>query len=89
MNGETKSKVSRTLIGRVISDKMDKSATVLVERRVQHPLYGKFIRRSTKLHVHDEGNECREGDKVTIEQCRPISKTKSWRLVKILERASA
>ena len=80
-------KVQRTLSGRVVSDKMDKSITVLIERRVKHPLYGKYIRRSTKLHVHDEKNECREGDVVTIEQCRPISKTKSWRLVSIVERA--
>ncbi|HEB99064.1 MAG TPA: 30S ribosomal protein S17 [Thiotrichales bacterium] len=80
-------KVQRTLSGRVVSDKMDKSITVLIERRVKHPLYGKYIRRSTKLHVHDENNECREGDVVTIEQCRPISKTKSWRLVSIVERA--
>jgi small subunit ribosomal protein S17 len=77
----------RTLTGRVISDKMDKSITVLVERRVKHPLYGKFITRSTKLHVHDEENACREGDTVQITECRPISKTKSWRLYKILERA--
>ena len=77
----------RTLTGRVISNKMDKSATVLVERRVRHPLYGKFIRRSTKLHIHDENNECREGDVVSIAECRPISKTKSWKLVEIIERA--
>lgn len=78
----------KTLIGRVVSNKMDKSITVLIERKVKHPLYGKFIKRSTKLHVHDEGNECREGDMVAIEECRPLSKTKSWRLHKILERAS-
>lgn len=77
----------RTLTGRVVSDKMDKSITVLIERRVKHPLYGKFIRRSTKLHAHDEENTCREGDTVQIMQCRPISKTKSWRLYKIVERA--
>jgi len=77
----------RTLTGRVISDKMDKSITVLIERRVKHPLYGKFIRRSTKFHVHDEENSCREGDTVQIVECRPISKTKSWRLHKIVERA--
>jgi small subunit ribosomal protein S17 len=80
-------KVLRTKIGRVISDKMDKTITVLVERRVKHPLYGKFIRRSTKLHVHDANNECKEGDTVTITECRPISKNKSWRLVEIVERA--
>jgi small subunit ribosomal protein S17 len=83
----SETKKVRTVTGRVISNKMDRTATVLVERRVQHPLYGKFIRRSTKLHVHDENNECREGDEVTIAECRPISKTKSWRLVEIVKRA--
>lgn len=77
----------RTLPGSVISTKMDKTITVLVERRVPHPLYKKFIRRSTKLHAHDEENVCQEGDRVLIEECRPLSKTKSWRLVKVLERA--
>ncbi len=80
------SQVIRTLTGQVLSDKMDKSAVVLVERRVRHPLYGKYIRRSTKLHVHDANNECRRGDTVTIQQCRPISKTKSWRLLEVVER---
>ncbi len=77
----------RTLPGTVISNKMDKSITVLVERRVRHPLYKKFIKRSTKLHAHDENNECNQGDKVLIEECRPISKSKSWRLVEVVERA--
>lgn len=81
-------KVERTLMGRVVSSKMDKSITVLVERRVKHPLYGKYIRRSTKLHAHDEQNECNEGDVVTIKECRPLSKHKSWMLVSIVERAS-
>ncbi|GAB6043063.1 30S ribosomal protein S17 [Endothiovibrio diazotrophicus] len=81
-------KVQRTLTGRVISNKMDKSITVLVERRVKHPLYGKYIRRSTKLHAHDGDNACNEGDIVTITQCRPISKTKAWSLVEIVEKAS-
>jgi small subunit ribosomal protein S17 len=76
---------NRTVIGRVVSDKMDKTVTVLVERRVKHPLYGKFIRRSTKLHAHDEDNSCQTGDTVMIEQCRPISKSKRWRLVKVIE----
>ena len=76
----------RTLAGRVISDKMEKSAVVLVGRRVQHPLYGKYIRRSTKLHIHDENNECKVGDTVTIQECRPISRTKSWKLVEVVER---
>ena len=77
----------RTLTGRVVSDKMDKSAVVMVERKVRHPLYGKYIRRSTKLNIHDENNECRQGDTVTIRQCRPISKTKSWQLLEVVERS--
>jgi small subunit ribosomal protein S17 len=81
-------KVLRIQIGSVISDKMDKSATVLIERKVKHPLYGKFVKKSTKLHVHDENNECSMGDTVQITECRPISKTKSWALVKIVEKAS-
>ena len=80
-------KLIRTLTGRVVSDKMDKSAVVMVERKVRHPLYGKYIRRSTKMHIHDENNECRQGDTVTIRQCRPISKTKSWRLLEVVERS--
>ncbi len=75
----------RTLQGKVISDKMDKSVTVLLERQVKHPLYKKYIRRSTKLHVHDEKNECSIGDMVAIRECRPMSKTKSWALVEIIE----
>lgn len=77
----------RTLTGRVVSNKMKDTIVVLIERRVQHPKYGKFIRRSTKIHAHDPGNECQEHDVVTIRACRPISKTKSWALVKIKERA--
>jgi small subunit ribosomal protein S17 len=77
---------TRTVTGKVVSNRMDKTVTVLIERKVKHPIYGKYIRRSSKLHVHDEQNACREGDTVTIEQCRPISKTKSWRLVDIIER---
>lgn len=80
-------KVVRTVTGRVISNKMDKTVTVLVERLVRHPLYGKYVRRSTKLHAHDENNECAEGDLVMVEQCRPLSKTKCWRLVRIVQRA--
>lgn len=79
-------KAPRTVTGRVVSSKMDKSITVLVERKVKHPLYGKYVKRSTKLHAHDENNECREGDVVSIAQCRPLSKTKQWRLVGIVER---
>jgi small subunit ribosomal protein S17 len=78
---------TRTLVGQVVGDKMDKTVTVLVERRVKHPLYKKYIRRSTKLHAHDEENACRVGDLISIEQCRPMSKSKSWRLHEILERA--
>ncbi len=77
----------RTVTGRVISDKMDKTATVLIERKVKHPVYGKYIRRSTKLHIHDENNACREGDLVTIQECRPLSKTKSWKLVEVVGRS--
>ena len=79
---------NRTLQGRVVSSKMDKTITVLVERQVQHPVYGKFIRRSTKVHAHDENNECKAGDVVVVEQCRPLSTTKTWRLVKVVGRAS-
>jgi small subunit ribosomal protein S17 len=78
---------NRTLQGRVVSDKMDKTITVMIERRVKHPVYGKFIKRSTKVHAHDESNECGIGDIVVVEQSRPLSKTKTWRLVKILEKA--
>ena len=78
---------NRVLQGRVISDKMHKTVTVLVERRVQHPVYGKFITRSTKVHAHDESNECAVGDLVLVEQCRPLSKTKAWRLLKVVEKA--
>ncbi len=81
-------KNTRTVTGRVVSDKMDKTVTVLVERKVAHPIYGKYVKRSTKLHAHDEMNECNMGDTVSIEECKPLSKSKSWRLVKILERAS-
>ena len=83
----SEAKTIRTESGRVISDKMDRTVTVLVERKVKHPLYGKYIRRSTKLHVHDENNDCKEGDKVRIMETRPLSKSKRWRLVEILERA--
>lgn len=81
-------KVVRTLTGKVVSDKMDKSIVVLIERRVQHPLYGKSIRRSTKLHAHDENNTAKTGDVVTIKESRPISKTKAWALVEVVETAT-
>ncbi|CAH0534524.1 30S ribosomal protein S17 [Vibrio stylophorae] len=81
------SETIRTLQGRVISDKMDKSITVAIERKVKHPLYGKYIKRTTKLHAHDENNECGLGDLVEIAECRPLSKTKSFTLVKVVEKA--
>ncbi len=77
----------RMATGRVVSDKMNKSITVLIERRVKHPIYHKYVKRSTKLHAHDENNECKMGDLVTICETRPISKSKSWSLVKIEESA--
>ncbi len=79
---------NRTMTGRVISNKMDKTITVLVERREKHPLYGKFIKRSTKVHAHDAENQCRIGDTVMLEQCRPLSKTKAWRLLRIVGQAN-
>ncbi len=80
-------KNARTVVGRVVSNKMDKTITVLVERQVKHPIYGKYVRRSTKLHAHDEANACQEGDLVAIAEGRPLSKTKAWSLVEIVERA--
>ncbi|MBM3356745.1 MAG: 30S ribosomal protein S17 [Betaproteobacteria bacterium] len=77
----------RQLTGRVVSDKMNKTVTVLVERHVKHPLYGKVMKRSNKYHVHDEGNECKQGDLVLIEECRPIAKTKAWRVIQLVEKA--
>ena len=74
----------RTLTARVVSNKMDKSAVVMIDRKVKHPVYGKYISRTTKLHIHDADNVCQEGDTVTIEECRPLSKTKSWRLVEVV-----
>jgi small subunit ribosomal protein S17 len=85
---QTQAAMRRRLTGRVVSDKMDKTVTVLVERRVQHPLYGKFVGRSKKYHVHDENNEFHPGDVVVIEECRPLSKTKAWRVVKLVETAA-
>jgi len=76
----------RTLQGRVISDKMQKSAVVAIERVIKHAIYGKFIKRTTKLHIHDEKNECTVGDLIEIRESRPISKTKSWVLVRIIEK---
>jgi small subunit ribosomal protein S17 len=79
--------VKRIKTGRVTSNKADKTVTVLLERQVKHPLYGKYIKRSTKVHAHDEDNSCGEGDLVKISECRPLSKTKSWQVVEIVERA--
>jgi small subunit ribosomal protein S17 len=81
-------KKQRTVQGRVVSNKMDKTVTVLVERQVKHELYGKYIRRSTKLHAHDADNSCNEGDVVKVAECAPMSKTKNWRVVEIVERAA-
>lgn len=81
-------KVARTLTGKVVSDKMDKTITVLIERRVKHEMYGKYTTKSSKIHAHDEKNECKTGDIVTVAESRPLSKTKTWALVKIEERAA-
>ncbi|GHA05529.1 30S ribosomal protein S17 [Arenicella chitinivorans] len=78
---------ARTVEGKVVSNKAEKTISVLVERREKHPLYGKYIRKSSKFLAHDEANECGEGDTVLIEECRPLSKHKTWRLVKIVEKA--
>ena len=86
MSTEAK-KAARQLTGKVVSNKMQKTITVSVERYVPHPVYGKYQRRSTQFLAHDENNECREGDTVAIEECRPLSRHKSWRLVKIVQRA--
>lgn len=80
-------KLTRTLVGTVTSDKMDKTVTVLVERRVKHPLYGKYVVQSKKYHAHDVANECGVGDKVEIAEGRPVSKTKSWTVTRIIEKA--
>ena len=90
MSTETKTdegKAQRTVIGRVVSDKMDKTVSVAIERLVKHPVYGKYIRRTSKLMAHDENNECKTGDRVTISECRPIAKNKAWRVVDVVERA--
>ncbi len=85
---KTETKPQRRVVGRVVSNKADKTITVLVERQVRHPMYGKYMRKSTKLHAHDENNECHEGDKVAIVETRPISRIKCFRLVEVLESAS-
>lgn len=86
---ENKQQKIRTVRGKVVSNKMDKSIVVLTERRVKHALYGKYVTKSTKIHAHDEDNQCSIGDVVTIRECRPVSKTKSWTLVAVVEQAVA
>lgn len=81
-------KARRTITGRVVSDKMDKSVSVAIERLIKHPVYGKYIRRTSKVMAHDETNQCKSGDRVTISECRPISKNKSWSVVSVDERAA-
>ncbi len=85
----TEAKVKRTLTGRIVSDKMDKTVTVLVERLVKHPLYGKMVRKSNKYHAHDENNQYAEGDLVVIEETRPLSRTKTWVVKELVEKARA
>lgn len=82
-------KARRTVVGRVVSNKMDKSVSVAIERLIKHPVYGKYIRRTSKVMAHDANNECNEGDRVAISECRPISKNKSWQVVNIIERAAS
>ena len=89
MTEQTDTSKQHTVTGRVVSNKMDKTVSVAVERKVKHPMYGKYLRRTSKFMAHDEENACRQGDVVTIEACRPLSKNKSWRLVEIVERANA
>ena len=81
-------KAQRTSTGRVVSDKMDKTVSVAIERLIKHPVYGKYIRRTTKVMAHDANNECKPGDRVAISECRPISKNKSWSVVSVVERAA-
>jgi small subunit ribosomal protein S17 len=87
MNDQVTPGLKRTLIGKVVSDKMDKTVTVLIERRVKHPLYGKIIMRSNKYHAHDETNQAKEGDTVEIQESRPISKTKAWTVTRVVQEA--
>ncbi|MDH3304813.1 MAG: 30S ribosomal protein S17 [Gammaproteobacteria bacterium] len=81
-------KTQRTLVGRVVSDKMDKTVSVAIERVIKHPVYGKYIRRTSKVLAHDASNECRSGDRVAISECRPISKNKAWSVVNVVERSA-
>jgi small subunit ribosomal protein S17 len=88
-NAVNDTKAIRTITGKVVSNKMNKTVAVSVERKVKHPMYGKYVRKTAKYLAHDEENACNEGDIVTIAECRPLSKNKSWRLVEIVERATA
>ena len=81
-------KGQRTVVGRVVSDKMDKTVSVAIERLIKHPVYGKYIRRTSKVLAHDANNECKPGDRVAISECKPISKNKSWEVVNVVERAA-
>ena len=81
-------KARRTVVGRVVSDKMDKTVSVAIERLIKHPMYGKYIRRTSKVMAHDEKNECKAGDRVAISECRPFSKNKAWQVVDVVERAA-
>lgn len=87
MTEQSKTQIKRTVTGKVVSDKMDKSITVAIERKVKHPMYGKFVRRTTKLMAHDENNDAKAGDTVTLSECRPRSKRKAWELVTVIEQA--
>ena len=87
MTNSKKDKIVRTMIGKVVSNKMDKTIVVLVVRKIKHPVYGKYIKKSSKIHAHDESNICREGDTVSIVETRPISRTKKWKLVDVIEKA--
>ena len=82
-------KTRRTVVGRVVSNKMDKTVSVAIERLIQHPVYGKYVRRTSKVLAHDANNDCNEGDRVAIAECRPISKNKAWTVVDVIERAAA
>ncbi len=86
MSEETKAQ--RTIVGRVVSDKMDKTVSVAIERLIKHPVYGKYVRRTSKVMAHDATNQCKPGDRVAISECRPISKNKSWSVVNVVERAA-
>ena len=84
---KVETKGQRTVVGRVVSNKMDKTVSVAIERLIKHPVYGKYIRRTTKVLAHDENNECKSGDRVTISECRPVSKHKAWQVVNVVQRA--